>query len=377
MTLASLVWASFTRNWLRSSFVLVAVIAAFSLFGALETLRFQREAPPADGNIINVSSDGMGGLPITYENEILALEGVLSATAIQGLPLQNPESASQPMIVAGVNSATVAATLPGMYLTPELTARWRAIRNGAICDERTMRERGWRVTDHLSFALLAGMVTKKGTNQLEVVIVGTYRNGSLLSNLVTHADYLTELMPFPPPVGTIVVQPRDAGRAPDLARRIDRHFETQPQPTRSTPLSEFRRQSLKRFAIIGTIIRGTLAVSFFTMVLIVANALAQSVRERLGEMALLHALGFQGRTVLLLVLAESLAMLAVGAVAGLALATGAFALHIVEAPDNSLLLPLHTVLFAALIVLGSALIAVLLPCWELARLPVADALRRL
>jgi putative ABC transport system permease protein len=113
------------------------------------------------------------------------------------------------------------------------------------------------------------------------------------------------------------------------------------------------------------------------MVLIVANALAQSVRERTGEMALLHALGFQGRTVLLLVVAESLALLAVGAAVGLALAAGAFAFHFVNAVTESWMLPAHTILYGGLVVLGSALVTSLLPCWELARLPVADALRRL
>jgi putative ABC transport system permease protein len=239
------------------------------------------------------------------------------------------------------------------------------------------RERGWHVNDHLSFAMMGGVTTKKGTNQFELVLVGTYSNGSMISGLVTHADYVAELFPRDLPVGSFFVRARDVRRANDVAREIDDLFKTQAQPTRSAPVSDFRRQAMQNADTIGMIIRGTLAVSFFTMVLIVANALAQSVRERLGEMALLHALGFQGRTVLLLVLAESVVLLAVGAAAGLALAGGAFALHVVNTPDGSWLLPAHTFLFGGLFVLGSALVAAVLPCWELARLPVADALRRM
>lgn len=377
MSLASLVWISFARNWLRTSFVLIAVIAAFGLFGALETIRFQGDTPAADDDTIIVASDTVGGLPRTYENDILALDSVESAIALFAVPLQNPESASQPLILWAVNAARLGATLPGAHISPQLTERWAATRIGALCDERMAREHGWRVNEHLSFALMAGMMTKKGTSQVELVLVGTYSNGSLISGLVTHGDYLTELFPQNMPIGNIFVRARDPRRSVDTARRIDDLFKTQAQPTRSAPLSDLRRQAMKNADTIRMIIRGTLAVSFFTMVLIVANALAQSVRERLGEMALLHALGFQGRTVLLLVLAESVALLAIGALAGLALAGGAFALHIVNGPTNSWLLPAHTFLFGGLFVLGSAFIAAVLPCWELSRLPVADALRRM
>jgi putative ABC transport system permease protein len=377
MSLASLVWISFTRNWLRTCFVVVAVIAAFGLFGALETIRFQRDAPPVDGDIVIVASDGMGALPVTYENDILALGTVQSAIGLSGIPVQNPESASQPTIITGVNGANLGATLPGMHISRELTARWLDQRSGAICDERTVRERGWRVNDHLSFALMAGQRTKSGTDQVELVLVGTYSNGSMLSGLVTHTDYLANLLPYRPTMGSIFVRPRDTRRALDLAVQIDALFQTQALPTRSAPISDYRQQAMRNASTVRLIIQGTLAVSFFTMVLIVANALAQSVRERTGEMALLHALGFQGRTVLFLVIAECVALLAVGAAVGLALAAGAFAFHFVDGTTESWMLPAHTIVYGGLVVLAGASLASLLPCWELARLPVADALRRL
>jgi len=377
MNLASLVWISFARNWPRTVFVLIAVIAAFGLFGALETIRYQRDAPPIDGDIVIVTGEGTT-LPRTYEAEILGLDTVRAATGLMGAPVENPQSASQPIIIGATNSAKLADTLPGMHISRELTERWLGARIGAICDERTAREHGWRVNDHLTFALMGGMRTQSGSNQVELVLVGTYSNGSLLSGLLTHSDYFLELFPHGPnPFGNFFVRPRDSGRASDLALQIDELFKTRAETTRSAPISDYRQQSMKSATTVRMIIRGTLAVSFFTMVLIVANALAQSVRERLGEMALLHALGFQGRTVLLLVVAESIALLAIGAAAGLALAAGAFGLHIVNAPSGSWQLPIHTILYGAVFVLGSALIAALLPCWELARLPVADALRRL
>src|SRR5262245_11762490 len=195
MSLASLVWISFARNWLRTAFVLAAVIAAFGLFGALETNRYQRELPPADADVVVVSPDGPGVLPVTYENDILALETVRSGTGLSGIGVENPESASQPLFIMGVKSANLADTLPGMHISRGLMARWVDTRNGAICDERTVRERGWRVNDPLSFALIGGMTTRRGTSQVDLVLVGTYSNGSMLSGLITHADYLTNLMP--------------------------------------------------------------------------------------------------------------------------------------------------------------------------------------
>ena len=91
----------------------------------------------------------------------------------------------------------------------------------------------------------------------------------------------------------------------------------------------------------------------------------------------MQALGFQERTIVLLVLAEVLGLFGAGALVGLVLANLGFAFEIARSRSSSMILPLHTIGWAAFYVAVCALIAALLPAWELSRLRVADALRRL
>jgi hypothetical protein len=149
------------------------------------------------------------------------------------------------------------------------------------------------------------MRTKSGSDQVELVLVGTYRNGSFLSGLVTHTDYLVNLMANRPAMGNLFVRPREEGRALELATQIDELFKTQAMATRSAPISDFRQQAMRSVSTIRVITQGILAAT------------------------------------------------------------------------ESAMLPAHTILYGGAVVLASALATSLLPCWELARLPVADALRRL
>jgi hypothetical protein len=377
MTFSRLVFTAFSRNRLRSLFTFAAVAAAFCLFGALEAIRYQRSVPGDDEDLVVVQPDGMGGMPVGYEDTILSMPGVKAAVGLTGVPGLNPKSATDQLVIFGVNAEQIPATFLGMKIAPEIAARWRETRIGVLCDERTARDMGWHVNDRVTVQLLPGMTTASGENRLELILLGTYKNGGILYGVLTRWDYLTTAFPQNNVPFNFFVRPERSGDGRALAQRIDQRFRSGVQQTLSSPISDFRESSARDAGTIRMLITGALAISFFTMVLIVANALTQSVRERLGEMAVMQALGFQERTILLLVLAEAFALFAAGAVVGLVLANGAFTFEIGGVRSNSALLPVHTVLVSAAYVAMCTLIAALLPCWELSKLRVADALRRL
>ncbi len=116
---------------------------------------------------------------------------------------------------------------------------------------------------------------------------------------------------------------------------------------------------------------------FFTILLVAGNTMAQSVRERTNELAVLKTLGFTDRKVLGIVLAESLLLSGVGGGVGLLLGwlavamgdpTGGFlAIFYVRGRD---------LVVGALIVIGLGLTTGLLPAIQAMRLRIVDALRR-
>ncbi len=377
MTFGRLIFIALGRNGLRSLFTFAAIVAAFCLFGALETIQHEREGPTTDLDVVIVQPDGSSGLPRTYEDTLLAMKGVKAAIGISGVPVENVKMPSQPLIILAANEAMVPATLTGMRITPAVAARWRATRIGAICDVRTAKEMGWKVGDRISLPLLLGMRTASGESQIEAILLGTYPAGLALDGLLIREDYLSGLLPQNAQFAAMFVRPAQADQARSLAQRIDDRFQSSVAPTLSEPMYEARQSAAKDAATVRMVTRGALAISFFTMVLIVTNALTQSVRERLGEMAVMEALGFQRGTILSLVVAEALVLFAAGALLGLALASVGFHFQVAGLRSDLGALPWYTVLTAIACAVVCALISALLPGWELSKLRVADALRRL
>jgi putative ABC transport system permease protein len=377
MSFGTLVFTAFTRNPLRFLFTFAAVAAAFCLFGVLETLRYERETPVQDEELIVVQSEGTGGFPLDYEATILAMPGVAAATGLAVIPVVNPRSPAENLILFGLNAAQTPSTLSGMKIPPEVARRWLETRIGAISDARTAKDMGWKPNDSITLQLPPGFSTGSGSNRLELILVGVYPGRSVVGGIVIRDDYLRETFPFSRQLGNLFVRPARAGEARDLATRIDEHFQAGAHPTLSAPISDFRETAGRELSTMRLLIRGTISIAFFTMVLIVANALTQSVRERLGEMAVMQALGFQERTILLLVFVEVFVLFGTGAVLGLILANVAFAFETAGAKASSTILPLHTIGWTAFYVTLFALLATLLPGWELSRMRVADALRRL
>jgi len=120
------------------------------------------------------------------------------------------------------------------------------------------------------------------------------------------------------------------------------------------------------------------AFSVFTILLVAGNTMAQSVRERTGELAVLKAVGFTDTHVLGLVLAESVTIAALGGLTGLGIA--AFVVSFGDPTRGFLPLfyfPRRDVVLGVGLVLALGLVTGLLPALQARRLRIADALRRL
>jgi putative ABC transport system permease protein len=118
-------------------------------------------------------------------------------------------------------------------------------------------------------------------------------------------------------------------------------------------------------------------VVFFTLLLVTGNTMAIAVRERVRELAVLKAVGYSDRFVLILVMTETLVVATVGGGIGLALAK-LFTLR--GDPTRGLLpffyLPPEEIVLGFVLALTVGLVSGLLPAVSAMRLRVVDALRR-
>jgi putative ABC transport system permease protein len=118
----------------------------------------------------------------------------------------------------------------------------------------------------------------------------------------------------------------------------------------------------------------------FSLVCVAANAMAMSLRERTREVAVLKAIGFQRRTVLLLVLGESLAISLLGGALGALGAQAMFSfvdLSTIPIPGlNLFYIPWISALYGLGLAAAVGLASGLVPAWRAAGVSVVDGLRR-
>ena len=134
-------------------------------------------------------------------------------------------------------------------------------------------------------------------------------------------DYFNESLQFgKDQAGMIAVRVDDAKQADAIAARIDAQFENSPAETKTATERQFVKRLMEQVGNIGAILVSVTAAVFFTMLLVTANTMAQSVSERTNEIGVLKTLGFGGRTILRWCCCESMFLTLTGGLVGLALA---------------------------------------------------------
>src|SRR6185369_15352343 len=157
----------------------------------------------------------------------------------------------------------------------------------------------------------------------------------------------------------------------------DEMFANSSAETKTTTEKGFIDGFAKQIGDIGSIMILILAAVLFTILLVVGNTMAQAVRERTSELAVLKALGFSGVRILTLVLAESLFIAIVAGGLGLGVAW-----LIVQNGDPTggllpaFVLPQRDIIAGIGMMAVVGLLAGLLPATSAMRLRITDALRK-
>jgi putative ABC transport system permease protein len=178
-------------------------------------------------------------------------------------------------------------------------------------------------------------------------------------------------------VGWYVVKISDPSQAQQMGARFDAMFANSSAETKTTTEKGFVEGFAKQVGDIGAIMIAILVAVLFTMLLVAANTMAQSVRERTSEMGVLKTLGFSNASILALVLGESVLIAVLGGSLGL----GVSWLIVQQGdPTNGMLpifiLPNRDVVIGGVMIVVLGLVAGALPAVNAMNLKITDALRR-
>jgi putative ABC transport system permease protein len=382
MTRTGFVLANLGRRKTRTVLTLLSVVMAFLLFGLLQS----------DNVLFAAGADFVGAtrlitqarvsftqsLPLRLLPQIESVPGVERVMWSQwfgGVWQENTQ-----LIIQAADPARLHDVYPELVM-PD--AAWKAFANtrtGMIAGRTLANRYGWRIGEKIPIGSNI-FPQKDGSKAWSFDLVGIYDGKDEEWQRGTNGGwinfaYFDEANQFGSGrAGVYVIRLADPGRAAEVAATIDRMFENSPDETKTQTEKDFNLGFFKQIGDIGLIVRWILFAVFFTLLLVVGNTIAQSVRERIPELAILKTLGFTDRAVLGFVLAEAAALCVLGGVLGLAIATP-LGVGITQATGGNLPLAVDGGVwltgFAAIAVLSLAV--GLLPALRAARLTIVDAL---
>lgn len=378
-----LIWASLFRSRTRTLLTLLSVFVAFFLFGMLDSVRvaFNSGGDVTGANRMVVASrlSITQMLPYSLDAQIASIKGVRKSSyaAWFGGIYRDPKNFF-PNFSVGPGYLDL---YPEFKLTPAQRKAWDADRQGAIVGEALAKKFGWKVGD--TIPMQATIFPTKGSNDWSFKLDGIFRIDDVKRKgqeqvMFFHWNYFDEANDYVKGrVGWYIVQVENAGVSNRVAKSIDALSANSDHETKTQTEEAFNQSFAKQIGDIGLIVTAIMGAVFFTLLLLTGNTMAQAVRERIPELAVLKTIGFQDRTVLALVLFESILLVAIGAVLGLFFAP--LAMQVVSRGSGGFIalpdrLPPESWTTGLILMVLFGVLAGLLPALRAMRLNIVDAL---
>jgi putative ABC transport system permease protein len=324
-----LVLANLGRRPLRTLFTVFSITVAFLLYGLLAAVRNGFEAnvelAGADRLVTVNKTSIVQPLPVSYQGRIEQVPGVTLVTHSTWFGARYQDDRTV-LIMYPVEPETYLTMYPEYRLSSGERASWLRDRRGMIVGRGLARGYGWKVGDHVP---IRSEIFRHadGSDTWDFIVSGIYDNqdpSGDVSSIFFHYDYFDEgRTAGKGTVGWYIVRIADPARAAPIAQAIDAKFANSPAETKTGTEKAFVQSFASQTGDIGAVVVAIGIAVFFTMLLVSANTMAQSVRERTRELAVLKTLGFGNSAVVVLVLAESILITIVGGAIGIVLATAA------------------------------------------------------
>jgi len=250
---------------------------------------------------------------------------------------------------------------------------WQRDRAGAVVDSKQAQQYGWKVGQKV---VITGTIFPVN---LELTIRGIFTAPRPTQSLYFNQKYVEEAVPYmkgQEGFYTILADSPEAVRT--IGSSIDGMFHNSPQPTRTETEAAFQLGFLAMLGNVKMFILSICGAVVFAILLVSANTMAMSIRERTREVAVLKTLGFTRGTVLGLFVGEAVVLALVGGVGGSVIAyflgigaskAGGFA--------GALQVNAPTMLVAWVVAALVGFISAIIPSYNASRLGIVEGLRHI
>jgi putative ABC transport system permease protein len=384
MNILRLVFLNALRHKLRTALTIMGIAVAVLAFGLLRTVIgawYTGVASAAPDRLVSRSKISITfTLPIAQKEKIArvpGVEGVTFGTWFGGV-YKDPKNFFAQVAIEG---PVTFAFFPEILVDPEAVKTFGAERNAAIVGSALAERFGWKVGDTVR---LVGTIYP---GDWDFVIRGIYRGRDEATDVGTfyfNWNTIEQRMAQESPgrmgqIGWWIIKIDDPARAATISKAVDTEFDNSSDETLTETEAAFQQSFV---AMAGTIIVSLQIISVLivgVILLVAANTMAMTARERLSEYAVLKTLGFGAGHILGLIAGESLMIAGLGGVLGVLLLFPA-----VEGVAQGLkawfpAFPVDpaTFVLAAVAAFVVGALAAVFPAWRAMKVSIVDGLRRI
>jgi putative ABC transport system permease protein len=384
MHILKLIFKNAFRHKLRTFLTVLGVTIAILAFGLLRTVISAWyagvEASSASRLVTRNAISLVFPLPLSYREKIRQIDGVKGVsygTWFGGIYIDEKNFFAN----YAMEPNTYLPMYPEIIVPPDQMAAFLRDRKGAVAGRKLIERFGWKIGD---------IITLKGTifpGDWDFVLRGIYRGRD---NTVDETafffqwDYLNEALKkagrsWTNQVGWYLIEIKDPHIAADVSLRIDKTFKNSLAETLTETEKAFQLSFISMTEAIVIAIQLVSFVIIFIIMAVVANTMAMTARERIGEYAVFKTLGFSGFHIAGLVFGESICITMLGSALGIILT---FPAARIFGKELSQFFPIFNVeretiymdIIAGFVV---ASVAALFPAWRAIHIRIADGLRRI
>lgn len=379
MTTLGFLFKSMFRRKLLVTLSMLSLITAFLLFVLLRSVAVMFSGVTADVSEVRMQTASKYAmillLPYGYGQDIAAVEGVLNVTHASWFGGAFREGDDSAMTFA-VDPLSYFEVYDGYEISDEHLNAFVELRTAAVAPESILKKYDLEVGQKVP--VTSSIFPTVSGEPWTFDLVGTYSSENKAEEaylpFLFHYEYLKEATGISD-VGWYIFTIADPEQAAEIAQTIDSQYENSADATKTMTESQAFRNWFSQIGDISLMMNGIIAAVFFTMLLLTANTMIHSYRQRIPDLAVLKTLGFSDGKVARLMLFESLIFSVTSAAVGIGIAAFALSTAGPFLPTGFVLsITPSTLLWGGCIAIGLGVVIGLVPAFSANRLVIVNAL---
>jgi len=316
-------------------------------------------------------------MPAYYREKIRALPGVAQVVPMNwfGGNYKDANKSGNFFAQFGTDPEEFFKVYPEWKIPPDQLEAWKKDRAGAIVDPDLAKKYNWKVGDHI---IIQGATFPV---DLELTIRGIYTPDAATNSLYYNQKYVEEAVSYlKGQTGFFAILAQSPEDVAKIGPEVDDMFRNSPQPTKTETEKSFQLGFVAMLGNVKAFILSICSAVVFAILLVSANTMAMSIRERTREVAVLKTLGFTRGTILALFVGEAVTLSLVGGIlgslagfalgGGMAKAAGGFF-------GDALKVQFPTMIVAWVVAALVGFLSAIVPSYHASKIGIVDGLRHI